>query len=446
MALKRAHKSTRRQLLKSAGAFVATAALPNLWVAGLPSLAAAAEKSPNERPRIGLIGCGGRGLSAAKEALPFGDFVAVCDVDSNHIDKAQQELKGAAAYNDYRKLCDSPNVDFVINATPDHWHTIINIRAVQSGKDVYSEKPLTLTIDEGKHLVEAVKQSDRVFQTGSQQRSNKTFRRACELVRNGRIGKVERVKVWLPHGLRGGPFATNNVPAGLDWDFWQGQTPAIDYVPERCHFSFRYWWDYSGGTMADWGAHHNDIALWGIGKERSGPVKIEGRSLSEPIQGGYTAASEYVVKYIYDNGIEHICKSTAANGSAGAVIGKPEPGEKYHGVQFEGTDGWIYVTRGDKIEASDAALLSEPLPVDAEKLYASDNHMGNFVDCIKTRKPTICDAEIGHRSASICHLGVIAIRLGRTLKWDPLAEKFVGDSEADGFVARDMRKPFTYEF
>jgi hypothetical protein len=234
------------------------------------------------------------------------------------------------------------------------------------------------------------------------------------------------------------------VPEGLDWDFWQGQTPTVDYMPERCHVKFRYWWDYSGGTLTDWGAHHNDIALWGLGKERSGPVSIEGERLVEPIPGGFTAASQYRVKYVYDDGVEHYCRSTSANGWAGAVLGEPGPEEKLHGVQFEGAEGWIYVTRGGKLEASDPALLQTPLPSDAERQYVSDDHMGNFFDCIKTRKAPICEAEIGHRSVSVCHLGVIAIRLGRRLQWDPQAESFVDDAEANGMLAREMRKPYDY--
>jgi hypothetical protein len=208
---------------------------------------------------------------------------------------------------------------------------------------------------------------------------------------------------------------------------------------------FRYWWEYSAGTMTDWGAHHNDIALWGLGKDRSGPVAIEGKALVTPIPGGYTAASQYQLKFVYEDGIEHFCTTTSANGWAGAVLGKPGPGEKYHGVQFEGSGGWIYVSRGGKIEASDHTLLDSPLPSDAKRLYASVDHMGNFFECVKTRKPPICEAEIGHRSATVCHLGAIALRLGRRLHWDPQTEEFKDDTEASKFLAREMRKPYTYE-
>ena len=314
---------------------------------------------------------------------------------------------------------------------------------MHSGRDVYSEKPLTLTIDEGKRLVAAVNETGRILQTGSQQRSDARFRLACELVRNGRLGALERVRVWLPMGLHDGPFDQQPVPEGLDWEMWLGQASKVPYVPERCHSNFRYWYDYSGGTMTDWGAHHNDIALWGLGLERSGPVTVEGRSLVKPIPGGYTAASQYQVRYTYPNGVEHLCHSTTANSRSGGRVREPGPGERYHGVQFEGTDGWIYVTRGN-IEPSDPALLQTPRPADAERLYASEDHLGNFFECLRTRKAPICDAEVGHRSASVCHLGVIAIRLGRKLQWDPRQESFVDDREANTYIAREMRKPWTY--
>jgi predicted dehydrogenase len=419
--------------------------LPAWFLNELPRATAAEEKSPNERFKIALIGCGGMGTHDAKLAQKFGDIVAVCDVDETHRGQALENFKGAQAYDDYRKVCDLPDVDAIINATPDHWHTLVNLRAVHSGKDVYSEKPLTLTIDEGKRLVDAVRKTGRVLQVGSQQRSDNTFRLVCELVRNGRLGKLQRVRTWLPEGLHGGPFATQAVPKELNWDVWQGQTAVHDYVPERCHVKFRYWYDYSGGTMTDWGAHHNDIALWGLGKERSGPVSIEGQALSEPVPGGFTAASRYRVMYLYDNGVEHICSSTSANGWAGSVIGKPKEGEKYHGVQFEGPEGWIYVSRGDTLEASDKALIDTPLPTGATRLYASDDHMANFFDCVKTRKAPVADVEIGHRSVSACHLGVISMRLGRKLAWDPEVQRFKDDADANAMLVREMRKPYTYE-
>jgi predicted dehydrogenase len=222
---------------------------------------------------------------------------------------------------------------------------------------------------------------------------------------------------------------------------WQGPTPEAEYVRERTHVTFRYWWDYSGGTMTDWGAHHNDIALWGLGLERSGPVSIEAKPTVEMIPDGFNATSEYTVDYIYANGVTHSCHSTAANEWNGAVA---DPKGQQHGVKFEGADGWIWVTRGS-IEASNPEFLTTPLAADAVRLYESNDHMGNFFDCIRTRKAPICEAEIGHRSASVCHLGVLSLRLGRKLQWNPETEQFVGDDDANQWLRRELRKPWSYD-
>ena len=400
-----------------------------------------AADSPNDQPAVGLIGCGGMGRGDGKNASRFGRIVALCDVDDARTGEAKKQWPDATTYKDFRKLLERKDLQVVICGTVDHWHTLVSMAAMRAGKDVYCEKPLTLTIDEGKRLVETARKTNRILQTGSQQRSDKNFRNACELVRNGRIGKLKHVTVFLPAGRREGPFQVSPVPAGFDWDTWLGPTPKVDYVKERTHLTFRYWWDYSGGTMTDWGAHHNDIVLWGLGLERSGPVEIEGKSLVEMIPGGFTAASEYEVTYTYANGVTHSCKSTTGDTWSGGIADKT--GQR-HGVKFEGADGWIWVTRG-KIEASKPELLTEPLPSSAERLYVSNDHMGNFFECVRSRKQPICDVEIGHRSASVCHLGVIAIRLGRKLKWDPAKEQFVGDKDAAKFVAREMRRPWTYE-
>jgi predicted dehydrogenase len=313
--------------------------------------------------------------------------------------------------------------------------------AMRAGKDVYCEKPLTLTIDEGKRLVQTARETNRVLQTGSQQRSDKNFRLACELVRNGRIGKLNHIQVWLPAGRREGPFQSSPIPENFEWDFWQGQTPSVPYVKERAHGTFRYWWDYSGGTMTDWGAHHHDIALWGVGADPSGPVSVEGRSLVDMIPGGFTASSEYEVHYGYANGVTQTTHSTADNNWSGGVVNKEG---QQHGVKFEGSDGWIWVTRG-RIEASDPEFLTTPLPAGAERLMASDDHMGNFFDCVRSRKRPICDVEIGHRSATVCHLGVISMRLGRKLGWGPKGERFINDSEANQWLSREMRKGWGYD-
>jgi hypothetical protein len=236
---------SRREALKAGALGFGLAGLPR-WYAdeALAQDARPPSKSPNERPGILLVGCGGMGRADANNALRFGRVLAVCDVDAKHVGEAAQQFKAEASYSDFRQAIEHEGVDVVINGTPDHWHTLINIHALRNGKDVYSEKPLTLTIEEGQKLVQVANETGRILQTGSQQRSDPRFRLACELVRNGRIGTVKHVQVILPSGLHGGPFGTKPVPEVLDWDFWQGQTPAVEYVPERCHFSFRYWYDY----------------------------------------------------------------------------------------------------------------------------------------------------------------------------------------------------------
>ena len=441
---------SRRSFLRKCSATAAATSLP-LWFVER-ELARAAEPaakivSPNDRPRIALIGCGGQGSGDARNALRFGDVVAVCDVDQSHIDRAVAKFtadgKAPDTFRDFRKLLERKEIDCIINGTPDHWHSLINIAAARAKKDIYSEKPLTLTIDEGKHVVKAVRDNQVVLQTGTQQRSSQRFRMACELVRNGRIGKLKEVNVWLPAGLRQGPFASTPVPPELDWDFWQGQAPAVDYVKERCHVWFRYWYEYSGGTMTDWGAHHMDIGYWAIGLPA--PTQIASKALTQPIPGGYTTISDYEVKFTYPNGVVFNVRSTPDDSPFGATINKD--GQR-NGIRFEGTDGWIWVNRGE-IKASDRELLTKPLEEDAEHLYLSNDHMGNFIECMNTRKDPICNVETGHRSATVCHLGAISLRTGgKNLQWDPEKETFTGEhaAEANTYIAREMRKPYDYDF
>ena len=431
---------TRRDVLKSAAATAAASTLPK-WFLDQAAWGSPQEAKSDDRPAVALIGCGGMGRGDARNASRFGRIVAVCDVDDRQLAEARKLFPEAATFKDFRKVMDRQDIQVVVCGTVDHWHTLISLAALRSRKDVYCEKPLTLTVEEGQHLIHAVKSTGQILQTGSQQRSDKNFRLACELVRNGRIGNVKHVSVWLPHGRREGPFKGAPVPEGFDWDLWQGPTPNVDYVPERTHVTFRYWWEYSGGTMTDWGAHHNDIALWGLGLERSGPVTVDGKTNVEMIPGGFTASSEYAVHYTYANGITHSCHSTTANAWNGSVI---DPKGQQHGVRFEGENGWIWVTRG-KIEASDPEFLTTPLPSTSIRLYESHDHMGNFFECVKSRKSPICEAEIGHRSASLCHLGVISLRLGRKLTWDPGRERFVDDEGANQWLKRELRKPWTYD-
>ncbi len=440
---------SRRSFLRRCSAIAASTGLPLWFVERQTALGqepAQTITSPNARPRIALIGCGSMGTGDAKDALRFADVVAICDVDKNHLERASVDFskdgKSPEKFSDFRRLLTHPGVDAIINGTPDHWHSLINIGAAKAKKDIYSEKPLTLTIDEGKQVVKAVRENTVILQTGTQQRSSQRFRLACELVRNGRIGKLKEVNVWLPAGLRGGPFPSAPVPAELDWDFWQGQAPFAEYRPERCHIKFRNWYDYSGGTMTDWGAHHMDIGYWAIGLVA--PVHIESKPLATLVPGGYTTNSEYEVKFTYANGVVFNVRTTIDDSPFGETINKD--GQR-NGIRFEGTDGWIWVNRGE-ITASDRELLTKPLPDGAEHLYFSNDHKGNFFESMQTRKDPICDVEIGHRSASVCHLGAISLRTGKKLQWDSEDQIFTGENaaEANAHLAREMRKPYDYDF
>lgn len=441
----RCSQLTRRALLKSSAALAGALGLPKWFVEESAAHAAPEEPtSPNDMPGVLLVGCGGMGTYDATVAAKFGNVVAVCDVDKDRLEKTAEKLKAEAKYGDFRKAIAHKGVDVVVNGTPDHWHTLVNIHAMRAGKDVYSEKPLTLTIDEGKKLLAVARETKRILQTGSQQRSDARFRLACELVRNGRLGKLQKITTYLPQGPMGGPFETRPVPQELDWNFWLGQTPEVDYVPERCHLTFRFWLEYSGGTLTDWGAHHNDIAQWANGTERSGPATIEGKVLSVSIPGGYTTPAQYEVEYTYANGVRHLCKSILTENFYGGPLGDLKPTDERNGVRFEGTEGWIFVNR-ENIVASRPELIEKELPAGAERLYVSNHHMGDFFDCVRSRKPAICEPEIGHRSVSVCHLGVIALRTGRKLNWDPAKEQFVNDAEANGYLSRPMRKPWGYD-
>jgi predicted dehydrogenase len=439
---------SRRAFIKRCTLIAAMTGLP-LWFVEQHQLDAqivTPVPTPNDRPGIALVGCGGMGKGDAKKASAFGEIVAVCDVDQTHAAAAAKLFtvgtKVPTIYSDFRKVMENPDIHIIVNATPDHWHTLVNIAAARAKKDIYGEKPLTLTIDEGRHLVKVVQDNGAVLQTGTQQRSDPHFRLACELVRNQRIGRLLRANVWLPAGLRAGPFTSIPVPAGLDWDFWQGQAPAFDFVKERCHQNFRFWYEYSGGTMTDWGAHHNDIAYWAIGQ--LAPTTIEGTALSQPIPGGYTTFADYRVKYTYSDGIELNINTTRDDTIYGAHV---NPKGQPNGIRFEGTNGWIWVNR-DGISASDPAILTTELPADAIRLYESKNHMGNFFDCVRSRKLPICDVETGHRSATMCHLGAISMRTGKKLHWNAEMERFVGwhAHHANSFVTREMRKPYDYSF
>lgn len=443
---------SRRAFLQRCGAIAAFTGLP-MWFVERQQLQAAetdakvaAPVAANDKPGIALIGCGGMGSWDGQNAGTHGNVLAVCDVDSTHSAAVAAKYRELGhkpeIYSDFRRVLERKDISIIVNSTPDHWHTLINIAAAKAKKDIYAQKPLTLTIDEGRHVIQAVRDNNVILQTGTQQRSMQRFRLACELVRNGRLGKLKVAKVWLPAGLQAGPFTPTPAPDSLNWDFWQGQTPAVSYVKERCHANFRFWYEYSGGTMTDWGAHHNDIAYWAIGQ--IAPDRVESRRLAEPIAGGYTTYPEYEVKYTYADGTGlHITttKDDSIYGEHKNPKGQP------NGVRFEGEKGWIWVNR-DEIKASDPELLRQPLPENAVRLYVSKDHMLNFMECTRSRQLPICDVETGHRSANMCHLGAISLRTGRKLKWDATKEVFFGSGakEANTYLKREMRAPYDYSF
>lgn len=443
---------SRRAFLRRCGLIAAATGLPTWFVerqqlrAAETDAAIAAKKPANGKPGIALVGCGGMGTWDGQNAGNHGNLLAVCDVDPARSAEAAKKYRALGhkpeIYSDFRHLLERDDIHVIVNATPDHWHSLINIAAAKAKKDIYAEKPLTLTVDEGRHVVAAVRDNGVVLQTGTQQRSMQRFRLACELVRNGRLGRLKEANVWLPAGLRAGPFEATPAPDGLNWDYWQGQTPSVSYVKERCHGTFRFWYEYSGGTMTDWGAHHNDIAYWAIGQ--IAPERVESRRLSEPVPGGYNAIADYEVRYTYADGTGLVINTTKDDTIYGDKV---NPDGQRNGIRFEGSDGWIWVSR-DEIKASDPELLRAPLADDAVRLYESKDHMLNFFDCVRSREEPICNVETGHRSANMCHLGVISLRTGHKLRWDFKRELFTGlhAKVANTYLRREMRKPYDYSF
>jgi len=421
----------RRDFLKgSAGGLAAAVSLPHIVPAGV--VARTARAAPCDCVVVGSFGVGdvGRRHHLANCLLPNPriEVAAVCDVDRNHRDEAARICKEKAGrrvgvYKDFRDVLDRKDIDAVMVVTPDHWHAQIAIAAMEAGKDVYCEKPLTLTISEGKAMVKAARRYGTVFQTGSQQRSDARFRQACELVRNGKIGRISKVETRIGAIGPGQWQPVQTPPPELDWDFWLGPAPWADYSPNRCHYEFRWFQDYSGGKMTDWGAHHNDIAQWGLGLDGSGPGKIAGTGKFAE-DGPHDVPLSFRVHYTYANGVELICTSDGDNG-----------------IRFTGSDGWVFVNRS-RIEASDPDILKIELGPNDVHLYKSENHHENWLDCIMSRERCICDVEIGHRSVTVCHLGNIAIKLGRELHWDPKTEMFVNDEEANRMLDRPRRAPW----
>ncbi len=403
-----------------------------------------ANDSANDRPRIGCIGTGSMGTWDARDHANYGDIVAVCDVDTRHADRAKHDEKigkgKADTYRDYRDVLDRNDVDIVSIVTPDHWHTKIAIEALQSGKDVFCQKPLTLTLEENKLIRDACrKYPDRTFFVGTQQRSSRPlFLRAVNMVQKGLLGDIKKVTVGIDGAPTGGPFPTAEVPKELDWEMWLGQAPMVDYREKRCHYQFRWWYEYSGGKFTDWGAHHVDIATWALGQdgEGMGPVEIDGTSVKHPVpykegfaevDHSYNASHDFSIPCRFANGTEMIVTSAPPNG-----------------VLFEGTKGRMFVNRG-RISGKpidedwDAGHYGQD---DLARLYKGKPHEGhkqNFYRTLREGGLPVSDVYSHLQAMNTCHLCTIAARTGKKIKWDPKTEQIMGDDHAQSFASRTPR-------
>jgi len=394
----------------------------------LGSIGRARAIPPSERVRVGMIGVGNQGMNNLRAFL--GDVVAVADVDAGRLARAKAvvEMVGGGkpcdASGDFRRLLDRKDIDAVVVTTPDHWHALATVLACEAGKDVYCEKPLGLTVAEGRAMVAAARRSARIVQTGSQQRSDPRFRLARDLVRSGAIGDVDRVEVGLPGvNFRGPAVADSSAPPGLDYDFWLGPAPVRPYNAHRVHYDFRFFWDYSGGQLTNWGAHHLDIVQWALGRDDSGPAAVEGTAAYHP-RKWFEVPATFDLTYTYADGPAVSC------------------GQRYReGVTFRGRSGTLFVTRG-QIESDPPEILRQAL-ADGAPTTAGKSHAADWIDGIKARRPTVADVAIGHRSATVCHLGNIALRLGRKVEWDPAREAIVGDAEAQAMLSRPSRSPWS---
>lgn len=430
---------SRRDFVRRTTALTAGAvAFPHIIPAS--ALGQGGAVAPSNRRVLGCIGVGSQGTGNMRGFLRQKDvqIVAVADVDRGHRERAMNIINetyqngDSVGYNDFREMLDRDDLDAVSIAVPDHWHAIPAIAASNKGLDIYAEKPLALTITEGRAMVDTIHRNGTVWQTGSWQRSQAHFRRACELVRNGRIGEVHTVKVGLPTGKPGGGMQEMPIPDGFDYNFWLGPSPSAPYTKDRCHWNFRWILDYSGGQLTDWAAHHCDIANWGMGTEATGPVEIEG-SGDFPRDGLWDASTDYKFEARYDS-----TASPVAPGGFTMIVSNSFP----MGCRFEGSEGWVYVRRGDTLETSPGALKDSEIGEDEIHLYESNNHMRDFLDNIATRGKTVAPIQAAHHAITIAHLGNIVMQLGRKVRWNPDTERFINDHQANRMLARAMRGPW----
>lgn len=447
-------QTSRRQFLKSSAAFGAASII-------VPSANRAfGYLSANERPVFATIGLRNQGWAITSKTLKYADFAALADVDANvlaaNVSKTEKgQKKKPDSYGDYRKVLDRSDIDAVMIATPDHWHTKVAVEAMLAGKDVYCEKPLTLTIAEGKLIEEVVKKTGRVFQVGTMQRSEsgQRFLQAIALVRAGRIGTVKKVTCGIGGFGESPKIPVAQVPEGLDWDMWLGPAPKVPYraLPEmrkgygggvplysNCHYAFRNWHEYSGGKLTDWGAHHVDIACWAIGASDTGPSKVTPLNYTIPVpykdghpqvEDQYNIATKYNIRADMPNNIELLITNEGDNG-----------------IMFEGTKGRFFVNRGKIVGKPVEDLAKNPLPGGAiEEVYGGKvpaNHSVNFIEAMNSREQPISDVWSHNRMLEICHLSNIAMRLDRAVSWDPENREIIGDRQANSFLARESRKGY----
>jgi predicted dehydrogenase len=428
----RRHISRRKLLKRIAGVTGGVIGFPH--IVNSSALGKAGSVAASNRITMGFIGVGSHGIAMnLKSFLPQGDaqVVAVCDVDANRLNIARNIVnakyanRDCASYNDFREIIARDDIDAVMISTPDHWHVPISIAAARAGKDVECEKP-TLTVEEGRALCETMRRYNRIFQWSTEDRSVDVYHHMCELVRNGRIGKVHTIRVELPSGPHtpGNP-APMPVPKELDYDLWLGPAPWAPYTKDRCHGTFRYVLDYSGGVLTDWGAHLLDGAQWGNDTEHTGPVEVEGKGEFWR-DGLYSTAKEYRIEYKYANGAKLIVTS-----------GTPS-------LRFEGTEGWIGNRRWRApLQANPKSILDSVIGPNEVHLYTCrTGEQRNFLDCVKSRKQCYFPPEIGHRCFTIAHIGNISMLLGRKLRWNPQKEQFINDEQANRMLSRSMRSPW----
>jgi predicted dehydrogenase len=431
-------KSGRRKFLKkTAGAGIGLLAIP--YIVPSSALGKGGHIAPSDRIVMGAIGVGSMGTGDMRNFLlkKGVQYVAVCDVDKNHATRAKKLAddkngnKNCNMYIDYREMLDKENLDVMNIALPDHWHAIISVAVAEKGIDIYGQKPLARSIVESRAIVDAVQKNKIIWQTGSWQRSRSNFHRAAELVVNGKIGNINYVEVGLPDGGPSiGTPPVMPVPEELDWEMWLGPAPGVPYRGVS-HWNWRWIMDYSGGQLTDWAGHHVDIAHWGLGLDRTGPISVEGQGVY-PREGIYNVPVEYDIKCKYKNGIE----MRVANRSR----------LKYGmGVTWYGDEGWLHVSRGNTLFASDKKILEVKIGPNDKQLYKSNDHEQNFLDCVKSRKETITPAEIAHRSISVALLGEIAMLTQTKLDWDPEKERFANNKYANRLLTKPYRKPWNWK-